>query len=235
MVWPKLTVSDYREMLRKLSASAFVMTIICVSLLRSRIVAVEQFFHVLDADSAMIKVLGPISIPFGTFVAAFIVAIISESIKLHDRISGLLGIRAAFDLYRILVPMALLSGATVDGARFSRIVADRRRLMREVFYEYASSAKDADIDNHLVIQALTAWSWYWLFVESIVIIITTAAVLTWFGHWRLSTLMLAVAMVLQLIMTIFRSESNKYAEAEVSAILAKEDRRQAVRSVFDAL
>jgi hypothetical protein len=36
-------------------------------------------------------------------------------------------------------------------------------------------------------------------------------------------------------MTLFRADANKYAEAEVSQILADDDRRDAVKSVFDAL
>jgi hypothetical protein len=131
--------------------------------------------------------------------------------------------------------MALLSGATVDRNRFHRITADRKRLMNDVFYRYASSAKKAVIDSHLVVQALTAWSWYWICVESLVILTVTAAVFALFGKWSAATLVLAVMLVMLLLMRVFRAEASNYAEAEVSEILADNDRRQAVKSVLDAL
>ena len=234
MVWPKLTVSDYSEMLRKLSVSVFIVTIVCVWLLRSHVAAADKLFDRLDLAPGMV-LLGYISIPVGTFLVAVVVAFIFESVKLHDKISEIFNIRAMFDVRWILIPMALLSGAVVTSAQYDRITAERRRLMREVFYKYASSAKAAQIDVHLIIQALTAWSWYWLCVEAIAIIIPTALLLAWFSQWTASTIMIALAMFLQLLMSVFRNEANKYAEAEVGEILADDARRQAVRSVFDAL
>lgn len=234
MVWPKLTVSDYPEMLRKLSATLFLVTLGCLSLLRAQIPSVDDFFSRFDV-SREITLVGSIHVSLGTVVIAFIVAAISESVKLHDKISGLLGIRAGFDVYRILIPLALLSSATVGDSRYGKIMTDRNRLMREVFYAYASSAKDTKIDKHLVIQALTAWSWYWFCVESITIIAAAAVVLARFGQWTTATLMLALILVLQLLARIFQAEANKYAEAEVSQIVADAARREAVKSVFDAL
>jgi hypothetical protein len=233
MVWPKLTVSDYSEMLRKLSTVAFLVTLASVSFLRSQVTAVDQFLGRFDV-APQIGVFS-VPIPFGTLVLAGIVAVLTESTKLHDKISQLLGIRTVFDVRWILVPMALLSGATVDRNRFHRITADRKRLMNDVFYRYASSAKKAVIDSHLVVQALTAWSWYWICVESLVILTVTAAVFALFGKWSAATLVLAVMLVMLLLMRVFRAEASNYAEAEVSEILADNDRRQAVKSVLDAL
>ena len=120
MVWPKLTVSDYPEMLRKLSFAVFLVTAACIFLLRSQIPIVDELFNSFDVNTPIIvSYLG--SIPFGTFIVAFVVALISESIKLHDKISDVLGIRVVFDVRWILSPMALLSGATVNRERFDRI------------------------------------------------------------------------------------------------------------------
>jgi hypothetical protein len=234
MVWPKLTVSDYPEMLRKLSAAVFLVVVGCIWFLRIHVGAVDRVFRSFDLDHE-VTIFGPLSIPFGTFIVAFVIAVISESIKLHDKISDLLRIRAVFDIRWILIPMALLSNTTIESKRFIRIMSDRQRLMREVFYKYASSSKDAEIDRHLVTQALTAWSWYWVCIESNVIVLPTAALLAWFGQWLASTVTLTIAFLGHLLMKLFRAEANKYAEAEVSQILADEDRREAVKSVFDAL
>jgi hypothetical protein len=234
MVWPKFTVSDYREMLRKLSSSAFLVTVACVWLLRSKIAVINQLLGSFDLVSDF-KLLGSISIPFGTVLVAGVVGFLSESVKLHDKISDLLHIRAIFDVHWILIPMALVSGATVDRARFERIKTDRKRLMGEVFYRYASSGKNTEIDSHLVIQALTAWSWYWVFVESLTIIIPTAAIFGYFGHWKAATLILMLSLLLQSLMRVFRSDANRYAQAEVSEILSDGSRLLAVKALFDAL
>lgn len=234
MVWPKLSVSNYRETLRKLSTSAFFVTAACVWLLRSQISAVDEFLRPLDVTTA-IRVFDSVSVPFGTFAVAAVVAIVSESTKLHDKISDALRIRAVFDVHWILIPMALLVGAQIQRARAERITVDRSRLMGEVFYRYASSAKEGEIDAHLIIQALTAWSWYWLCVETIAILLPTAALLVWFGQWKPAAIVMALVLVLQLLMRVFRADANKYADVEVNEILQDEGRRQVVRAAFDAL
>lgn len=107
--------------------------------------------------------------------------------------------------------------------------------MNEVFYKYASGAKTADIDGHLITQALTAWSWYWMCVEALVILTLTTVALVWFAKWGATVLILAIMFALLLLMRAFRAKATNYAEAEVSEILEDGKRRQAVKSVFDAL
>lgn len=233
MVWPKLTVSDYPEMLRKLSTVAFLVTATCISFLRSQIAVVDQMLSNLDV-TPQISVFSA-SIPFGTFIIAALVAVLSESVKLHDKISRALGIREVLDVRWILIPMALLSGARVNRDRFNRITSERRRLMNDVFYRYGSSVKEAVIDGHLITQALTAWSWYWICIESLVFLGLTAVVLAWFGNWASVVLLLSIMLLLLCLMRIFRGEANNYAEAEVAEILADNARKRAVKSAFDAL
>jgi hypothetical protein len=234
MVWPNSTVSNYQEMLRKLSASAFFVTLGCMWIVRSYITTFDQFIRGFEAQTEIIIQYG-FHVPFANFVVAIVIAFLSESIKLYDKISDLLRIRAEFDVYRILIPMALLSESTVVASQYGRITGDRRRLMSEVFYKYASSSKAPEIDKHLIVQALTAWSWYWFCAESIAIIIGTAEVLAYFSQWKMSMLMLALVLFLQILTRIFRGEAHKYTEAEISEILSDKARRHAVKSVFDAL
>lgn len=232
MAWPKLTVSNYPEMLRKLSAGVFIITASCICVIRIEVAPVDQW---LSLNMSQIKVFGEVSLPIGTVVVAFLAAVISEAIKLHDKISILFRIRKIFDCHWILIPMALCSGGAVSTRQIRRLSDESDRLMREVFYKYASSASDSKIDNHLLTQALTAWSWYWICVEAMVFIIPTAIILALYGQWRSSTIILLGIFVLQLIMKIFYSEATKYADAECSAILADQDRREAVKAIFDAL
>lgn len=233
MVWPKLTVANYPEMLRKLSASVFLVTTACVWLLRIEIAPIDQALR--SFDISQVKLLGEFPVPSGTVTAAFLIAVLSESVKLHDKVSRLFQVRSAFDYRWILVPMALCASATIGRGQLRRLAVERDRLMAEVFYKYVSGSNNPEIDKHLVTQALTAWSWYWICVEAIAVIIPTALILAYYNLWQCSTLLLGVVILLQLIMKSFRAEASKYAEAEVDAILADADRQQRVKAVFNAL
>jgi hypothetical protein len=235
MVWPKFSVSDYPEMLRKLSFLAFCVAIACTWLVRGYIPPVDRWLGHLDAATPTLEAIASIKIPFGTFVVGVCAAFISESVRLHDKISSALGIRSTFDTHWILIPMALLSGAAVDRAKLGRIASDRNRLMDDVFYKYASSGKKADIDKHLITQALTAWSWYWLCVESMVLLVLTASVAALFSKWALIAGLLAAVILLILLMRVFRADASDYAGAEVNAILDEPARRADIKAVFDAL
>ena len=176
MIMPKLTVTNYPEMLLKLWAANFLVTIGCLWLLRIYVGPIDEALKHLDATPA-VPVFGTVTIPFGTFVVAFLISIFSAGIKLHDKISDALRIRSEFDIRWILIPMALLSGAALTTAQFEKLKIDARRLMGEVFYTYASSTAGKQvIDEHAITQALTCWSWYWVCVEAIAVLIPTAAI-----------------------------------------------------------
>jgi hypothetical protein len=169
-------------------------------------------------------------------LVAFLIAFLSESIKLHDKVSDLLRIRSEFDTRWILIPMALLSSATLTSAQFEKLRAERGRLMDDVFYAYASgSAKRQMIDDHAITQALTAWSWYWLCVEAIAVVIPTAAILAFSGQSFWVESLLAIVLSLMLMMRVFRADCAKYADSQVRQILNDISRRTAVAATFNAL
>jgi hypothetical protein len=236
MIMPKLTVSNYPEMLRKLSTATFFVTIGCLVLLRTYIEPIEGALRHLDVFTLDIPVFGPVKIPFGTFVIAFVVAAISESIRLHNKISDVLKIRSEFDIRWILFPMALLSAAVLTSAQFEKLQLERRRLMNEVFYAYASGTAGRQvIDPHMITQALTTWSWYWLCAEAIAIIIPTAAILAFSSQFEWVSGLLTIVLVLLLVMRVFRIDCAMYAEAQVRETLSDTGRRQTVVAVFNAL
>jgi hypothetical protein len=236
MTMPKLTVSNYPEMLRKLSTAILFVTIGCLALLRTNVVPIDQNLQLLDVMTPAIPVFGPIKIPFGTFFIAFAFACISESVKLHDKISDVLKIRHEFDVRWILIPMALLSGAILNTAQFERLKLERRRLMGDAFYAYASSTPGRQvIDPHTITQALTSWSWYWLCAEAIVVIIPTAAALAYAGHFQYATALLAIVLALMLVMRFFRIDCSRYADSQIQQILNDNGRRSAVATIFNAL
>lgn len=236
MVMPKLTVSDYSEMLRKLSTAFFFVTLGCVSLLRWRIPAINEALANLDFATPTITSLFSISIPLGTILLAFGGALLSESMKLHDKISDLFWIRREFDIRWILIPMALLSEAKVNSGKFEKIKSERKRLMGDVFYAYASSSAGKPvIDPHTIKQALTTWSWYWLCVEAIVALLITAAILAYAGDFLWATTGLGAILFLMLLMRFFWADCAKYADSQVQQILKTPARRRQIDRTFNAL
>lgn len=236
MVMPKLTVSNYPEMLRKLSTATLFVTIGCLTLLRVYLESVDGILKQLDVITPSVPVFGPVKIPFGTFSVAVIVAGISESVKLHDKISDALGIRSKFDVRWILIPMALLSGAKITTAQFEKLKTERKRLMGEVFYAYASSTPGrSKIDPHTITQALTAWSWYWLCVEAIAIILPTAGILSYAGQFFWVATLLTLVLILMLVMRVFLADCSAYADSQVRQILKEDGDRQQIAAVFNAL
>ena len=235
MVMPKLTVSNYPEMLRKLSTATFFVTIGCLVILRT-VEPIDGALKHLDVFTPAIPIFGSVKIPFGTFLIAFVVAAVSESIRLHNKISDVFRIRSEFDLRWILIPMALLSAVVLTSAQFEKLRIEKRRLVNEVFYAYASSTAGRQvIDPHLITQALTTWSWYWLCAEAIVIIIPTAAILAFWSQFQWVSGLLTTVLVLMLVMRVFRADCSMYAEAQVREILSDNGRRQRVVAIFNAL
>jgi len=95
-----------------------------------------------------------------------VAAWISYSLRLHDRISDLFGIRARFDRNYILLPLAILTGSQLSAFQLNRMGANRDSLMRRVFYRYASTRAERPlVDRHDIEAAIEIWSWYWVLVE----------------------------------------------------------------------
>jgi len=236
MVIPKLTVSNYPEMLRKLSTGTFFVTLACLFLLRALIGDVDSLLRALDVITRPVSLFEAVRIPFGPFLFAFLVAVLTESIKLHDKISNLLKIRLEFDIRYILMPMALLSSSPLKPLQLDKLSIERRRLMDEVFYKYASSSSSKQvIDGHAITQALTSWSWYWLCAESIVILILTVAALVYANQTIWGLILLGIVLLLTLLMRIFRLECSKYAGTQVRQIVNDPERQMVIAETFDAL
>ena len=236
MIMPKLTVRDYPEMLRKLSTAALLVSSVCIWVLRANIPSLDETLQTLDRLVPTISILGNLTIPFGTFLVAFIIAAASEAVRLHDKISDLLRIRHEFDLRWILIPMAVQSAAPISHAQHQRLKDSRSALMTPVFYKWASSAPDKSaIDSHVVVQAMTVWSWYWVCVESIVLVLITAAILFISENYQVSAIALFCVLLLQILMRILRADCNRYAESEVHQILDDASRKTQNAIYFNAL
>ena len=234
---PFQTVSNYEGMLNKIAVYTFFVSLGAIALINAELGGVPK--QVLsELLKTKIKIPGiEIQVALVFAIAAFFVAWFSSTIKLHDRLSDLLGIRERFDLDCILFPVASASGVALSIAQQQTVRDKREELMRKVFYKYASSSPESPdrIEQHAITMALNQWASYWILVEASAVIFATGIALWVLGKCCVAlvlwTIILAIIWSLQPIRTYCRG----YARDEIQQILEKESRRNAVREVFNAL
>src|ERR1700694_1200174 len=157
-------VTDYSKMLIRIMASTFVLSVLALWLLRTKIPELDAAIAA-HLPTLTIKVLD-LPVSFGTLFPAAAVTVLFRMFRVHDRISDLLRIRRRFDVKHILGPLAVGSLGNVSDEQLQRIRAGRDDLMYKVFYRYASSKTPA-IDAHFIEDALDWWGWYWCILEAI--------------------------------------------------------------------
>jgi len=228
MSWnPFGTISSYKEMLAKIAIFTFVSTVAALGLLSYQIPEVSSFFRQWPVK---IPVEG-LELPLIILVSGLVVATVARIIKLHDRISDILGLRRRFDVAHILSPMASSVGVTVNE---SVLKARRREIMRKVFYRYASSGQPV-IDAHYVTMAMDQWSWFWVLIESIPIWIVVGVVLAVYERFIAAGLVVAGLVAAAIILAWSWGMSAKYAKQQVDEILSDGQRYQEVKGVLSAL
>lgn len=235
-ILPPLSVNNYPEMLLKLGWSAGLVSFGCLLVLRRYVSPIAEFSSYIDGIvpkeiAELVHIPGSV---FGVAILAIIIAVVAYAIKLHDRLSDLLRLRAEFDVHYILYPLAIASGATLSSAQFSKIRQQRNSLMGAAFYQYASSTKPT-IDTHTITQALTNWSWFWACLEAMTLLLISASVLAVYDAWKPAVTLCFISVLLMLAMRFFRLQSAGYAESQAEQILRDEDRRSAVAALFNAL
>lgn len=229
---PFETVSDYPSMLNKIALYTFGSLLLAVVLLRLQI----QPLDALLAPFSFALPIAGLSLPFGTVVPAFGIALLSRIFKLHDRLSDLFGIRRRFDVIAILFPLCAASGGLTDAGRVRQLKAKREPLMYATFYKYASSSPGkAVIETHYITLALDQWSWYWILLEACTIATLAAAVLFWAGRYLAAASVLAAVLLAIWLLQVIRGHCEEYALQQVEQILSEPARKREVREQFSAL
>lgn len=179
-----LSPKDYSEMLRKLASFLFYDVWIATFFLRS-IPSIDSAFNSVEnfgpIGQAISLIPGHEKLNISGIVIALIVAGVSYAIQLHDRISDLFGIRKRFDRNYILLPLAVLVGVELSPAQLNAMNVNRDALLRAVFYPYVSSrAEHPLVDRHDIERALDTWSWYWVLIELLPVILIALLVAGYF-------------------------------------------------------
>jgi hypothetical protein len=104
--------------------------------------------------------------------------------------------------------------------------------MRKAFYPYVSGSQP-QVDQQLILQALDAWSWFWVGVEGTLLFAVAGFGLIALHAYGAGAAVLGAALVVATIgLPAIRNQCKRYAVAQVRAILADRGRAAAVRAVL---
>jgi len=162
---------------------------------------------------------------------AVLIASLARVIRLHNSISSLFGIRARFDLDCILIPLCGSVGIAVDRAFREKLIINRRRAMERTFYAYASF-EDPKISKELVLGAIDLWTWYWILLETLVLLVLADTVFFLARSYSASSFVsLSLLAGTLLFLTCYRICGSK-ADVQIEQITSDAQRANSVRAEF---
>jgi hypothetical protein len=231
---PLSPVSDYQSMLQRIFWFTTAAALAGTWLLRLYLPELDRLLRQIDFTVAFggDKLL---PIPGGYLLPALAVGLVTRIFHVHARISDWLGIRECFDVDVIISELAVQSGIDLGHVQDATIRAARHQVMRKAFYPYVSGSAP-EIDAQLIQQALDAWSWLWIGIETTLVFTLTGLALVAGGVLTdglitIGATLLAAAIALPAI----RAQCERYAVAQVRAILADPTRAAVVRVTFAEL
>lgn len=225
---PLAPVSDYQSMLQRIFWFTTAAALAGTWLLRLYLPELDRILRQIDFTVALggDKLL---PIPGGYLLPALAVGLATRIFHVHARISDWLGIRECFDVDVIIGELAAQQGIDLSHVPVATIRAARHQIMRKTFYPYVSG-NTPEIDAQLIQQALDAWSWLWIGIEATLVFTVTglalvAGGLLSDGLMTIGVTLLAAAIALPAV----RAQCERYAVAQVRAILADPTRAAVVR------
>jgi len=158
-----------------------------------------------------------------------------RAIRMHDKLSTILGLRRRFDTQHILTPLAQRSGYQVSEAELNLLDASRDVLMREAFYKYAGFIHPA-IDEQLVRTAADNWGWFWVSLEGAALLLISTVVVFFTHAPMIAVPFLMVPATLMIVfMSVQWPAMKRAALRQVEAIVDDNGRAQAVSDAFGAV
>jgi hypothetical protein len=175
-----------------------------------------------------------LQVPFLYVAPALIISVLARIIRLHDKVSDLFGIRARFDLYRILIPLCGSLEIPVDKEFRDKLRSNRNSALAKTFYRYASF-EEPKISRALVLGAIDRWTWYWMLLEfTVVLLIADATLLKLSGYAGASLISIAVFLA-TLLFSTYDNVCGRLADAQIEEIVADDTRADDLRNAFSQI
>jgi hypothetical protein len=231
---PLTPVTDYQSMLNRIFWFTAAAALAGTWLLRVNLPKLDSLLEQIDFTLAFgdDKIL---PIPGGYLLPALAVGLTTRIYRLHARISDLLNLRACFDVDVIIAEFARQLDVDLAHVSQEELFARRHDIMRRAFYPFVSGPTP-QIDQGLVLQALDAWSWFWVGLEATLVFLVTGFALIAGGADQPGLMTLAATLLTAaLALPAMRTQCIRYAIAQVRAILADPKREPPVRATFTNL
>ena len=229
---------DYPELLRKLASFTFWQCYLATWLFRSvpRIGSALDRFEADVLPTALIDKIGLANLNASGFMISLIIAFLFYLVQLHNLLAKLFKIRERFDVGSILLPLAGLVQVSLAAQQQEKLRHQRNRMMQAVFYRYASSAKEATlVDKHDILQALLAWSWFWIAEEGIIIWLLAFVASLFLGLFYLTAFCAGILVFWCFVGIFIYPKLEPLARAEIEQIAADPTAKIAIRTEFNAL
>ncbi len=231
---PLAPVTDYQSMLNRIFWFTTAAALGAVWLLRQYVPGLEGQLGRIDF-AVQFGGERVMPIPGGYLFPALAVGLSTRVYRLHSRISDWLGIRERFDIDVIIGEMAERLGIDLTLMSEEQINERRTHFMRAAFYAYVSGPRP-QVDPQLVHQALDAWSWFWIGVEASLLFVLTGLGIVAASDYQIGLQTIGASLAFAAIgLPLMRAQCQRYAVAQVRAILADASREAAVRDAFDEL
>jgi hypothetical protein len=238
---PLAPVTDYQSMLNRIFWFSTASALAAVWLLRRHIPELNSLLAEIDFT---IEFGGNklVPIPGGFLCPALAVGILTRIFRLHARVSDWharvsdwLGIRECFDVDVVIAELAGRLAIDLTPDEKEELVEHRHAIMRKAFYPFVSGPQP-QLDPQLIQQALDAWSWFWIGVEAALVFSVTGLVLIAGGVYDVGFQALAATLLLAAVaLPAMRRQCERYAIAQVRAILSDPARKAAAQSAFTNL
>jgi hypothetical protein len=219
--------ASYSEMLNKIGIFTFLSALGLTFVVAYFVPSVATF---LKSEPTTVEVL-TLKIPLLFVLPAAVIALVARIIRLHDKMSDLLGVRARFDLYRILIPLCGSLHVSVDKNFRDKLSGRRETAMERTYYAYASF-EDPKISKALVLNAIDRWTWYWILLESCVLLGIAGGVLLVCGAYLGESIVLVVLILAMLLFSTYYDACGKLADAQIDEIVAEPERATKLKAEF---
>jgi len=226
-VFPFDRPSGYSEMLNKIGIFTFLITLGLTWFVGHSSATAYSF---LRSNATTVEIL-TLKVPLLYAAPAVITATFTRIIRLHDKLSDLFGIRARFDIYRILVPLCGSLEIPVDPEFRTKLQTRRGGAMERTFYAYASF-EDPKISKALVFAAIDVWTWYWILLEGAAILAVADIVLVSLKAYGGATFACALLVLAILLFATHFDVCGRLADAQIEEIVANVERANALRTEF---
>ena len=106
--------------------------------------------------------------------------------------------------------------------------------MRRTFYRYASF-EDPAISKASVLGAIDVWTWYWILLEGIALLLIAAIALALVGAYAACCGIVASAFLATLLFGTYYGICGRRADTQIEEITADEQRVATIKNELDAI